>query len=199
MDEDSAMEGGVQSSPHHPHRLPSVIAHRRGVPGCQVVVVVGLRHGTHASLPLLSGQDLDWVGGLLSCCSGVCDFPTSAHGEPRYDIGPSDRSCCSSHPTESAVPPAGLLGAWATSELFPAASVEIFSFPATWSIRRHTHTFSHTNTRAHIFYLSCPRTSHPLSPHEHADWTSIHTPPPPTPSSALARMLQKLELSFSVA
>lgn len=71
----------MQGSPHHPHRLPSVIAHHRGVSGCQDVVVVRLRHGSgrHASLPLLSGQDLDWVGGFAELLLWAC---ATSHAPP---------------------------------------------------------------------------------------------------------------------
>lgn len=146
-----------------------------------------------------TGQDLDLV---------------AAHGEPRYDIGigfglaplarwPLLLSSLQSVPTWAAWVLCRLqaLGAWATSELFPAALRRNFLLPSTWSILlAHTHT--HAHACAHLFSFS-PRTSHSPTPHDHADLTSLHAPPPPPMSlSLLVRMLQpveQFELSFSAA
>lgn len=130
-----------------------------------------------------AGQDLDLV---------------AAHGEPRYDIvarGQAPLACC-----PLLLCRLQALGAWATSELFPAASDEIFFFLPLGVSCLHTHTHTRTHTRTSFLFLS--RTFHSRTPHDHADLSSLHKPPPPMPLSILVRLLQpveQFELSFSAA
>lgn len=171
MDDGMGLEGraemptSVQHTPHHPHRLPSAIAHHRR---CQAVRLsdwpVEMR-----CVPLLSGQDLDLVGGFagLGC---ACSF---AYGEPRYDIRISFRTGA---PPLLAAPAALLLAAelcrragffW---ELGPHRSFSLqpqtkfSSFLPLGVSCLHTHTHIHTHTNTRTSFLFSPRTSHSHPP-----------------------------------
>lgn len=146
------------------------------------------RVGVSVSLSLLaSGQDLGLVSGLLAGCATSC-VPTANPamtywpriGASRLLVVPAVLLPCCRQARR-------LLGAWATSELFPAASDEIFFFLPLAAPGVH-----------HLFSFS-PKTSHSQS-----------CPPRPrrfdfppqaaTPNGFVCIVvLQPLELSFSAA